>query len=91
MLSLRWLLALRLPSSFADFADHLKTNTIGPTIVAQQLIKTRIPIDTMVFMSSDSASATEFRGEDGYEKVKAILKFLNLPTGLRHMQHPKPH
>jgi NAD(P)-dependent dehydrogenase (short-subunit alcohol dehydrogenase family) len=62
-------LALNLPSSFADFADHLKTNAIGPTIVAQNLIKTRIPIGSIVFMSSDSGSATEFRIEDGYGKL----------------------
>ena len=66
--SLCWLLALNVPSSFTDYADHLKNNTIGPVIVAQNLIKTRIPIGTIIFMSSDSGSATEFRMEDGYDE-----------------------
>lgn len=53
--------------SFEDFNDHMKTNTIGPIIVAQKLIKTGLPIGTMVFMSSDSGSTSEFRAfEDGY-------------------------
>lgn len=47
-------------------------------IVAQNLIKTRIPIGTIIFMSSDSGSATEFRVEDGYEKTVAMLNVLNL-------------
>ncbi len=42
------------------------TNTIGPIITAQQLLKTSIPIGTVIFMSSDSGSAAEFRSfEDG--------------------------
>lgn len=32
---------------------------------------------TIIFMSSDSGSATEFRVEDGYEKINAMLNFLN--------------
>lgn len=53
--------------SFDDFSDHIKTNAVGPIILAQKLIKTGIPIGTIVFMSSDSGSATQFRAfEDGY-------------------------
>lgn len=58
---------LSLPRSFDDFSDHMKTNAIGPIILAQKLIKTGIPIGTIIFMTSDSGSATEFRAfEDGY-------------------------
>lgn len=60
-------LALRIRRSFEDFNDHMKANAIGPIIVAQKLMKTGIAIGTMVFMSSDSGSTTEFRAfEDGY-------------------------
>jgi hypothetical protein len=53
-------------SSFADFEYHLRTNAIGPIITAQKLLTTQIPIDIIVFMSSDSGSATNFRDfEDG--------------------------
>lgn len=53
-------------SSFEDFDYHLRTNTIGPIITAQKLLATRLPIQTIVFMSSDSGSATNFREfEDG--------------------------
>ncbi|KAL9087913.1 MAG: hypothetical protein Q9165_006475 [Trypethelium subeluteriae] len=52
--------------SFEEFAFHLHTNTIGPIITAQKLLKTTIPIGTIVFMSSDSGSAQLFREmEDG--------------------------
>ena len=73
-LPLCWLLALNIPSSFTDFADHLKNNTIGPIIVAQNLIKTRIPIGTIMFISSDSGSASEFRIEDGYEDKENVTR-----------------
>lgn len=47
----------------------MKTNAVGPIILAQKLVQTGIPIGTIVFMSSDSGSATEFRAfEDGYGK-----------------------
>lgn len=60
-------LGLRLLSSFEDFNNHLKTNAIGPIIIAQRFLKLGISIGTIVFMSSDSGSATEFRAfEDGY-------------------------
>lgn len=55
------------PRSFDEFAFHLHTNTIGPIITAQKLLQTNIPIGTIVFMSSDSGSAIDFREmEDGY-------------------------
>lgn len=50
-----------LSSSFNIFADHLKTNTIGPIITAQKLLDTRIPIRCIAFMSSDSASSSNFQ------------------------------
>ncbi|MCJ1465324.1 hypothetical protein MMC07_003941 [Pseudocyphellaria aurata] len=57
--------------SFDDFSDHMKTNAVGPIILAQKLIKTGVPIGTIVFMSSDSGSATEFRAfEDGYDLLR---------------------
>ncbi|MCJ1301240.1 hypothetical protein MMC08_004039 [Hypocenomyce scalaris] len=70
--------------SFDDFADHLRTNTIGPTIIAQKLLQTGIPIKTMMFMSSDSGSAAEFRAfEDGFAAYAASKAALN--QTLRHM------
>lgn len=57
---------LREDSSFTSFEDHLRTNTVGPIIVAQKLLHIGIPIGTIIFMSSDSGSTTEFRAfEDG--------------------------
>ena len=54
-------------SSFDNFSDHLRTNAVGPIITAQRLLHTGIPIGSIVFMSSDSGSATDFRAfEDGY-------------------------
>ncbi len=53
--------------SFANFEEHLRTNTVGPIIVAQKLLQISIPIGTIIFMSSDSGSTAEFRAfEDGY-------------------------
>lgn len=59
--------ALIMSRSFHDFDDHLKTNTIGPIIVAQKLLmQSGIPVGTIVFMSSDSGSAGKFLAfEDG--------------------------
>ena len=49
----------------------MRTNTIGPILVAQKLLQIPIPIGTIVFMSSDSGSATSFRAfEDGYRFVQ---------------------
>lgn len=60
-------MALIMSSSFNDFENHLKTNTIGPIIVAQKLLmRGGIPFGTIVFMSSDSGSAGKFLAfEDG--------------------------
>lgn len=70
--------------SFDDFSDHMKTNAIGPIILAQKLIKTGIPIGTIIFMTSDSGSATEFRAfEDGFAAYAASKAALN--QALRHM------
>ena len=57
---------LKLSSSFEVFEDHLRTNTVGPIMVAQRLLQSKIKIGTVVFMSSDSGSAAKFRDfEDG--------------------------
>ena len=70
--------------SFSDFAFHLHTNTIGPIITAQRLLGTGIPIGTIIFMSSDSGSATCFRDfEDGFGAYAASKAALN--QMLRHM------
>ena len=53
-------------SSFHDFEHHLKTNCVGPITTAQKLIRSRLPIGMLVFMSSDSSSASRFLSfEDG--------------------------
>lgn len=58
---------LNISSSFNSFSDHMKNNAIGPIITVQKFVRTRIPIGTATFMSSDSGSATRFRAfEDGY-------------------------
>ena len=70
--------------SFSDFAYHLHTNTIGPIITAQKLLAAGIPIGTIVFMSSDSGSASRFRDfEDGFGAYAASKAALN--QMLRHM------
>ena len=44
----------------------MKTNAIGPVIIAQKLLQTDINIKSLIFMSSDSGCATDFRDfEDG--------------------------
>lgn len=64
--------------TFDEFAFHLHTNTIGPILVAQKLLKTNIPIGTIVFMSSDSGSAQAFREmEDGFAAYAASKAALN--------------
>jgi NAD(P)-dependent dehydrogenase (short-subunit alcohol dehydrogenase family) len=71
-------------SSFDEFAFHLHTNTIGPIITAQKLLQTPIPIGTIVFMSSDSGSAGQFREmEDGFAAYAASKAALNM--AVRHM------
>lgn len=70
--------------SFKDFAFHLHTNTIGPIICAQKLLKSSVQIGTIVFISSDSGSAQCFREmEDGFAAYAASKAALN--QTLRHM------
>jgi NAD(P)-dependent dehydrogenase (short-subunit alcohol dehydrogenase family) len=70
--------------SFDEFAFHLHTNTIGPIITAQKLLKTNIPIGTITFMSSDSGSQGNFREmEDGFAAYAASKAALNM--AVRHM------
>ena len=70
--------------SYADFAFHLHTNTIGPIIFAQRLLASRIPVGTAMFMSSDSGSAQNFLDmEDGFAAYAASKAALN--QALRHM------
>ncbi|CAK3897531.1 NAD(P)-binding [Lecanosticta acicola] len=70
--------------SYDDFTFHLQTNTIGPIICAQRLLKSNISIDTITFISSDSGSAQKFREmEDGFAAYAASKAALN--QMLRHM------
>ncbi|KAK0834820.1 hypothetical protein LTR73_001111 [Friedmanniomyces endolithicus] len=70
--------------SYDDFAYHLHTNTIGPILVAQKLLKAGIPIGTIVFISSDSGSVSAFREhEDGFAAYGASKAALNVMA--RHM------
>ncbi|KAI9820586.1 MAG: hypothetical protein M1827_004955 [Pycnora praestabilis] len=67
-----------------DFAYHLHTNTIGPIIAAQKLLLTGMSLGTIMFMSSDSGSTTNFRDfEDGFGAYSASKAALN--QMLRHM------
>lgn len=77
------------PRSFNDWSHHLRSNTIGPLMVAQQLLKLspQLPIHTLVFMSSDSGSAANFRAfEDGFAAYAASKAALN--QGLRVRASP---
>ncbi|KXJ86157.1 hypothetical protein Micbo1qcDRAFT_168753 [Microdochium bolleyi] len=70
--------------SFADFAKHLHTNTIGPIICAQKLLSLSRPPSRLVFISSDSGSTTNFlEYEDGFAAYAASKAALN--QMLRHM------
>ncbi|QIW97782.1 hypothetical protein AMS68_003300 [Peltaster fructicola] len=63
---------------------HLQTNTIGPIITAQKLLATGIKIGLIVFISSDSGSASRFNDfEDGFAAYAASKAALN--QALRHM------
>ena len=65
---------------------HLHTNTIGPIIVAQKLLKISgdFPASKIIFMSSDSGSTALFRDyEDGFGAYAASKAALN--QMLRHM------
>ncbi|KAK4690681.1 hypothetical protein P7C71_g6164, partial [Lecanoromycetidae sp. Uapishka_2] len=79
-----WLCVLSPFSSFEAYSKHLTTNAVGPIITAQKLIKTRIPIGTITFMSSDSGSMTNFREfEDGFAAYASSKAALN--SMIRHM------
>ncbi|KAK8097380.1 hypothetical protein PG984_016519 [Apiospora sp. TS-2023a] len=72
--------------SFADFALHLHTNTIGPIVCAQKLLNLNpdAPPPKVVFISSDSGSTTRFLDfEDGFGAYAASKSALN--QMLRHM------
>jgi NAD(P)-dependent dehydrogenase (short-subunit alcohol dehydrogenase family) len=70
--------------SFSDFALHLHTNTIGPIICAQKLLKLAAPPPKIIFMSSDSGSTQQFLDfEDGFGAYAASKSALN--QMLRHM------
>ena len=61
--------------SYELFDQHMRTNCIGPIMTAQHLLHIGMPIGLIMFMSSDSGSATTFRGfEDGYFDVIAAQK-----------------
>ncbi|EME49799.1 hypothetical protein DOTSEDRAFT_68555 [Dothistroma septosporum NZE10] len=69
--------------SYDDFALHLHTNCIGPIICAQRIVKARIKVGTIVFISSDSGSAQAFRPEeDGFAAYASSKAALN--QMLRH-------
>ncbi len=72
--------------SYSDFALHLHTNTIGPIIIAQKLLKicSTAPPSKVIFISSDSGSTAQFRDhEDGFGAYGASKAALN--QMLRHM------
>jgi NAD(P)-dependent dehydrogenase (short-subunit alcohol dehydrogenase family) len=85
--------SLTLPyRSFDEFAFHLHTNTIGPIITAQKLLQTHIPIGTIVFMSSDSGSTTNFREmEDGFAAYAASKAALNQMLRVRGLFDSPAH
>ncbi|KAL2789060.1 short-chain dehydrogenase [Aspergillus keveii] len=76
--------------SFTSFRAHLTTNTIGPILTAQKLLSlssspnpSTAP-EKLIFISSDSGSASLFRGhEDGFAAYAASKAALN--QMLRHM------
>ncbi|RMD40752.1 hypothetical protein DV735_g4361, partial [Chaetothyriales sp. CBS 134920] len=72
--------------SFADFALHLHTNTIGPIVCARKLLDLvpDRPPAKVIFISSDSGSTAAFREhEDGFGAYAASKAALN--QMLRHM------
>lgn len=72
--------------SFANFALHLHTNTIGPIICAQKLLNLdpESPPPKIIFISSDSGSTSQFLDfEDGFGAYGASKCALN--QMLRHM------
>lgn len=66
--------------SFSDFALHLHANTVGPIVCAQKLFDLRVdyPPPKIIFISSDSGSATRFLDfEDGFGAYAASKSALN--------------
>ncbi|KAH8700372.1 putative short-chain dehydrogenase [Talaromyces proteolyticus] len=74
-----------LDMTFDNFTNHLHTNTVGPIIIAQKLLKlSDVSIGTIAFMSSDSGSTGNFLDfEDGFAAYAASKAALN--QALRHM------
>ncbi|KAI9645498.1 hypothetical protein NHQ30_006237 [Ciborinia camelliae] len=68
-----------------SYNHHFQTNTIGPLLAAKHLLSIpRSRISNIVFISSDSGSATNFRSfEDGFAAYAASKAALNM--GLRHL------
>jgi NAD(P)-dependent dehydrogenase (short-subunit alcohol dehydrogenase family) len=65
----------------------MRTNCIGPIITAQKILST-IPVGTVVFMSSDSASASKFLSfEDGFAAYAASKAALNQALRVRHKKN----
>lgn len=63
---------------------HLHTNTVGPVLTAQKVLKHGLAVDLITFISSDSGSAQCFREmEDGFAAYAASKAALN--QMIRHM------
>lgn len=61
--------------SFVDFELHLRTNTIGPIIAAQHMLKAQtrgLEVSCIMFMSSDSGSTACFRAMEDGERTVAV-------------------
>ncbi|SMR52336.1 unnamed protein product [Zymoseptoria tritici ST99CH_1E4] len=70
--------------TYTSLLHHLRTNTIGPTILSARLLSSPIPLHKLIFISSDSSSATRFLShEDGFAAYAASKAALNML--LRHM------
>ncbi|KAF5668769.1 protoporphyrinogen oxidase [Fusarium denticulatum] len=72
--------------SYDNFKFHMETNVIGPIICAQKLVNLNpgSPPSKLIFISSDSGSATNFLAyEDGFAAYAASKAALN--QMLRHM------
>ncbi|PQE28921.1 hypothetical protein CJF30_00003941 [Rutstroemia sp. NJR-2017a BBW] len=76
-----------LGSSNQSWHHHFQTNTFGPLLAANHLLSVsnpKISISTIVFISSDSGSAGDFRSyEDKFAAYAASKAALNM--GLRHL------
>lgn len=73
--------------TFDTFKLHLHTNTIGPIVLAAQLLKHHphaLRLSNLTFISSDSGSAGKFLSfEDGFAAYGASKAALN--QSIRHM------